>query len=310
MSDIEYDSDDFDINFDDPGETSGRNEDAVESMDITPGTNEVSDSDNENNTGQNSQTEAEVYESDPEVDEDNGLVLPQRKQKDVAPVWTVATKTKEGAKCNICGKIYAIPQGSTSNIMAHVKLKHGRIPSVKSMVEACKNKKKRELAKIKESESKKMRNQRTQPTITNFARNRGVIDPLKEKKLDKALLKMTVGMNLPFSIVENHYFRNLLFTAEPNYIAPSRRRHTLNFDKEAVVVYESLKKDVVKDVTEAGHKTISITSDHGTSSDQLRTKKNALTVARCTKDFVIKKRCGQTDKMRGFSNWFGYKERC
>ena len=80
-----------------------------------------------------------------------------------------------------------------------------------------------------------------------------------------------------------------LFTAEPNYITPSRRRHTLNFDKEAVVVYESLKKDVVKDVTEAGHKTISITSDHGTSSDQLRTKKNALTVARYTNDFVIKK---------------------
>ena len=288
MSDIDYDTDDFDINYDDPGETSSRHEDAVESMNISPlGIIEVSD--NENNTGQDSQTDADVYESDPETEEDDGLVLPQRKQKEVAPVWTVATKTKEGAKCNICGKIYTMPQGNTSNIMAHMKLKHGRIPSVKNMIEACKNKKKRGLAKKKESESKKMRNQRTQPTITNFARNRGVIDPLKEKKLDQALLKMTVGMNLPFSIVENHYFRNLLFTAEPNYITPSRRKHTLNFDKEALAVHESLKKEVVKDVTEAGHKTISITSDHGTSSDQLRTKKNALTVARCTNDFVIKK---------------------
>ena len=45
----------------------------------------------------------------------------------------------------------------------------------------------------------------------------------------------------------------------------------------------------MKDVKDAGHRTISITSDHGTSSDQFRTKKNALTLARTTKDFVIKK---------------------
>ena len=145
MSEFDYDSDDFDINFDDPGETTSRNADVIEPMNITPGRIEVND--NENNTGQGSQIDADVYESDSESDEDDGLVLPQRKQKEVAPVWTVATKTKEGAKCNICGKIYAMPQGNTSNIMAHMKMKHERIPSVKSMIEACKSKKKRELAK-------------------------------------------------------------------------------------------------------------------------------------------------------------------
>ena len=79
----------------------------------------------------------------------------------MAPVWTVATKTKEGTKCNICGKIYSMPQGNTSNIMAHMKLKHGRIPSVKTMIEACKNKKKRDLVKKKEigiKENKKSKN--------------------------------------------------------------------------------------------------------------------------------------------------------
>ena len=59
----------------------------------------------------------------------------------MAPVWTVATKTKEGAKCNICGKIYSMPQGNTSNIMAHVKLKHKGNPTVKNMIGACKTKK-------------------------------------------------------------------------------------------------------------------------------------------------------------------------
>ena len=42
-------------------------------------------------------------------------------------------------------------------------------------------------------------------------------------------------------------------------------------------------------MTDAGHKTINITSDHGTSADQFRTKKNALTVSRCDDNFLIKK---------------------
>ena len=49
------------------------------------------------------------------------------------------------------------------------------------MIEACKNKKKRELAKKSERDSKKVRNQRTQPRITAFAKIRGVMDAFKEK---------------------------------------------------------------------------------------------------------------------------------
>ena len=99
MCDFDYDSDDFDINIDDPGEASSRNADAIESMNIPPDGIEVSD--DENNTGHDSQTEANAYDSEIDEDDADGLVLPQRKQKEVAPVWTVATKTKEGAKCNM-----------------------------------------------------------------------------------------------------------------------------------------------------------------------------------------------------------------
>ena len=60
-----------------------------------------------------------------------------------------------------------------------------------------------------------------------------------------------------------------------------------NFDLSAKKVKEDLKRDIVKDITDAGHMTISITSDHGTSRDTFRTKKNALTLARTTKNFVI-----------------------
>ena len=137
--------------------------------------------------------------------------------------------------------------------------------------------------------AKKMNDRGNQPLITNFSIKRGVMDPLKKRKLDAALVKMTICMNRPFDDVENHHFRNVLFIAEPNYIVPSRRRHTAHFDNEARTVEEDLKKDITKDVTEAGHKTINITSDHSTSADQFRTKKNALTVARCDQNFVIKK---------------------
>ena len=47
------------------------------------------------------------------------------------------------------------------------------------------------------------------------------------------------------------------------------------------------KKEIIKDVEEAGHLTISITSDHGTSHDKHRSKKNVVTVIRTTKDFKI-----------------------
>jgi hypothetical protein len=81
----------------------------------------------------------------------------------------------------------------------------------------------------------------------------------------------------------------MLYIAEPNYICPSVRKHTTTFDKMAVEVRESLKKEIMNDVTESGLKTITVSSDHGTSGDRLMTKENAVIVARTTDDFLIKK---------------------
>ena len=92
-----------------------------------------------------------------------------------------------------------------------------------------------------------------QLSMLNFAVKRGAIHPVKKRKLDDALVKMTIGLDRPFEDVENYYFRQVLFEAEPNYICPSRRRHTLNFDEAAIKVKDDLKKDIVRDITEAGH---------------------------------------------------------
>ena len=79
----------------------------------------------------------------------------------------------------------------------------------------------------------------------------------------------------------------MLFVTEPNYICQSRTSLTTAFDKAAIEAREILKKEIVEDVKP--HKTNNCTTDHGTSADKNRTKRNAVTVAWCTEDFVIKK---------------------
>ena len=53
-----------------------------------------------------------------------------------------------------------------------------------------------------------------------------MIDPITEKRLDDALVKMTIMMNQPFADVEHHYFPQAFHIAEPKYIYPSRRKHS------------------------------------------------------------------------------------
>ena len=178
-------------------------------------------------------------------------------------------------------------EGSTSTLVAHVKSKHAKMDAVKELIGDIKRKRE-ETERAKVIKKRKMEESKP-PSILTFAGRRGAIDPVKKRKLDDALVQMTVGMDRPFDDVENYYIRQLLFIAEPNYICPGRKRHTSNFDQTAIKVKELLKKDIMKDIMLAGHKTVSITSDHGTSCDIYRSKKNALTLARTTKNFVIKK---------------------
>ena len=279
-----YDSDEFTVTYD----AEASNED-VEREDPAESHFEVIEDGNSVVEGiEISGSEEEMdTESEPEEDNNNltGLEMPKRKVKEPAAVWKLAVKVQGGAQCKLCEKTFRSTQGNTTNIIGHMKSKHRDRPEVQILIKEQVAKK--EKLKLKRLQTVKI--WRKQPLITNFSVKRGIMDPLKKKKLDAALVKMTICMNRPFDDVENHHFRNVMFIAAPNYIVPSRRSHTANFDNEAVTVEEDLRKDITKDVVEAGHKTINITSDHGTSSDQFRTKKNALTVSRCDKNFLIKK---------------------
>ena len=60
------------------------------------------------------------------------------------------------------------------------------------------------------------------------------------------------------------------------------------FDKFAEKIKEDMIEELKKDLDGVEDKVVNLTSDHGTSHDRFQTHKNALTLSRCTKDFVIK----------------------
>ena len=229
--------------------------------------------------------DGEGSSTDDSEEEDEGLEEPVRKQREAAAVWDECAKRVEGgAQCLICKTLVRGKDKNTSNINKHVLRKHPTNSAAKRLRSAL-NAKQEKASRAKKLKAKK---DKAKPSMLNFVTRRGLIDPVKAKRLDEALVEMTIAMNKPFSDVENHFFRKVIAIAEPNYIVPSATTHTKKFDEAAVVVREKLKKEIVKDLAEAGHKVISVTSDHGTCADRFRTKKNVVNVIRTTKDFRIK----------------------
>ena len=269
------------------------NDEVEEDQDVEEqGENEMDDSDeDQDDEEQGEDQDGGVEDTDTGRSvSDSVLVLPKRKVKDPSPIWNEcgAKVYNEsgcviGGKCNFCGKVYKSNTGNTSNLIRHVMIRHkdkaevGRLSKERKILDAKRKSKKVEAEKKRKSI----------PTMLNFCHRKSYIDPVKKKKIDEAILKHIVMDNKPFSLVDSHSFRDMLFKAEPNYIVPSRFTITNAMKKEAKNVREVLKREIGVDI--APHKTINITSDHGTASDRFRTKKNALTVARCTSNFVIKR---------------------
>ena len=84
-------------------------------------------------------------------------------------------------------------EGSTSTLVAHVKSKHVKMDAVKELIGDIKRKRE-ETERAKVIKKRKMEESK-QPSILTFAGRRGAIDPVKKRKLDDALVQMTVGMD-------------------------------------------------------------------------------------------------------------------
>ena len=123
--------------------------------------------------------------------------------------------------------------------------------------------------------------------MLQFITKKSAIDKNKKSKIDDALTEFVITTNQSFLTSDNHFFRKLIFAAEPNYVAPSDTTVVRNCDKKGEEIRKLLKLDIIKDLenVDHNHKVASITIDGGTSKDNKKTKKNAVTLHRTTKDF-------------------------
>ena len=125
-----YDSDDSDITVDVDCNKVPSNQDADEEIANISSSDSVT-------PGEGDGDPADANDEE----EDDVLQMPLRKLKAPAPVWKVAERVTNGAKCKICGKVYSCGGGTTSNIMNHMKLKHKSNEQVRKMIEELKEKK-------------------------------------------------------------------------------------------------------------------------------------------------------------------------
>ena len=218
-----------------------------------------------------------------ETDDNSNETTLHSKKK--AAVWTCINELRSGgAQCKFCDRTFRMQDKSTSNAIRHLQSVHYDEDLVKQMVHI--NRKQHASRKRKREEESKLKSH--QPSIANIFPHKGPLDSKKQKNIVEAIVKYVIKANRPFQDVEHPDFRNLLFVANSSFVCPSRQTITRRFDDMALKVLADLKNEIKRDVTEAGHKTIHIVTDHGTSSDVFKTKKNVVVASRTTVNFEIK----------------------
>ena len=278
-------------------------------------TSSASDDDDEENGGprarkrqrvsisSSSEEETDSAEEDGDTVRDEDRVVnnnpdrPQPEEQDArhpvpgsrgSPVYMCARKLENDVfECKFCNAHLAARQGTTTSVSQHMIRYHQKMPAVKEMIKKLEEKREqREKNKI-EKEAK-IKAEGKQLSMKGFVTGGKPVDPVKRKNINAKLIDFLVASNEGFSVVENPFFRALMFEMEPGFIVMSRTTATRASDESAASAREKLRDEILDDLKKAGHSTISITSDHGTSRDSHRTKKNALTVSRTLEDFSIK----------------------
>ena len=192
-----------------------------------------------------------------------------------SPLWKVAEKISEAeAKCRICKKVYKMP---TTNVIDHILTKHmdtEQGKTLKAEVERKSRRKREEKQKRKEGKA-----------ITNYFKPLAISKP-DRSAIDGAVVDYVIAKNEPFCAVEDHFLRKLMHKMHSGYTLMSRIELARKVDVKIDAVKEMLSKEIQDDVKI--HKSVSLTSDGGTSGDQNKTKKNTLTLSRITENWELK----------------------
>ena len=218
------------------------------------------------------------------------LKYPKRKLREPAPVWLCGGQSlPDGTdRCNICGRIFVSETSNTSNLRDHILRKHSKTAEGLKLKKLMEEKREKLEEKKKSNESKKAAPTAKQTSVVGFITKTKAMDPKKKRKVEEALVKFITTENKPFHIVEKHSFRELLSSLDHDYVVPSEHTIRRRFDKFADKIKQEMIQELKKDLDGVVDKVVHLTSDHGTSHDRFQTHKNALTLSRCTKDFVIK----------------------
>ena len=205
-----------------------------------------------------------------------------------SPVYLCARKVAgDKFQCKICNFTLSCKYSSTSAVYNHMSSHHPKNPKVIEMLRIL-NESREEKEKAKKEREAKAKEEGKQMSMKSFVKGGKPVDPVRKKRINGKLLDFMVSDNQSFSVVENPYFRELMFEMEPGLIVMSRPTATRQLDERAANARAKLKEEILDDLKKAGHNSVTITSDHGTSRDNNRTRKNVLTLSRTVDDFSIK----------------------
>ena len=154
-----------------------------------------------------------------------------------------------GSKCTVCDQVFKRSQGNTSNLIKHILSVHKDTKITKELKVAIKKKKLVDRMKAK----KKNDSRKLTSSLLPFINRQSKISSQKKEAMDKAIIHHIVLSNNPFSEVEEQSFRNVLFKAEPNYVAPSRTTVANWIEKTYINTKKLLRKEIVEHIGKTEH---------------------------------------------------------
>ncbi|XP_069107962.1 E3 SUMO-protein ligase ZBED1-like [Argopecten irradians] len=121
------------------------------------------------------------------------------------------------AICRLCRKVYK-NTGNTTNFQSHIDNEH-KLHDTR----VCKQKDK--LTKLGNRDASGSTKQTFQTTLHQMVgmKSNNKLGAERKKEVDQSLMKMMAGKVLPFSLVDNVFFKNFVHALEPRYLLPSRR---------------------------------------------------------------------------------------
>ena len=155
--------------------------------------------------------EVEVEEGESEEEEDSdgqqeeGPEVIAKKKKLTAAVWFTAAKKLDSGKalCLVCKLVFSLGDGSPSNVRKHVIKRHSGSPEHKKMIE---------MERKQKEEKKKKRDDKPKVSIKDFFVGKKAISKKEAQKISSELEDFLVGTNTSLSMVENPFFRKMLFS--------------------------------------------------------------------------------------------------